>query len=433
MSRPADSEPGSSARRHLRVWLLLAAVLASSGMVLLAFLHEGAGRPADATGTAGMSLRVYPNTSKTGTPCAAGGPACQVVSNETFSLDIYTDPAPDGGFSIYRIELVYTNELNLVPQPGLSENRAPDPAKCNFGSEQIGSSSYDLSCQIVATGLHVLPSTYQGVLANVHFACKGEGTGTITLVGSVNNSRYVVSALGKTIYVDQQSISVACTDPTPTPTPTDTPTVTPTNTPTNTATPTATPTATNTPTNTATPTTTPTATNTPTNTATPTATPTTTNTATPTATPTATNTPTNTATPTATPTATNTATPTTTPTPTKQPEPGDTDGDGCSDQRENGPDETLGGQRDYKNPHDFYDVLGPGAALPRDGVVDLPNDILGVIQHFSPSGAAPYDAQFDRGPWTGPNSWNATQGPDGVIDLPNDILGVILQFNHRCV
>ena len=44
-----------------------------------------------------------------------------------------------------------------------------------------------------------------------------------------------------------------------------------------------------------------------------------------------------------------------------------------------------------------------------------------------------YDAQFDRGPWTGSNSWNETQGPDGVIDLPNDILGVIMQFNHRCV
>ena len=40
--------------------------------------------------------------------------------------------------------------------------------------------------------------------------------------------------------------------------------------------------------------------------------------------------------------------------------------------------------------------------------------------------------QFDRGTWTGPNSWNDTQGPDGVIDLPNDILGVILQFQHRC-
>ena len=135
-----------------------------------------------------------------------------------------------------------------------------------------------------------------------------------------------------------------------------------------------------------------------------------------------------------TPTETPTITPTITPTPTKQPEPGDTDGDGCSDQRENGPDETQGGQRDYKNPHDFYDVAGsplpPQNGAP-DGVVDLPNDILGVIQHH-PAGTLGYDVQFDRGPWTGPNSWNETQGPDGVIDLPNDILGVILQFQHRC-
>ncbi|MCI0855294.1 MAG: hypothetical protein J4N98_01290, partial [Chloroflexi bacterium] len=66
-----------------------------------------------------------------------------------------------------------------------------------------------------------------------------------------------------------------------------------------------------------------------------------------------------------------------------------------------------------------------------DGVVDLPNDILGVIQHH-PAGTLGYDVQFDRGPWTGPNSWNETQAPDGVIDLPNDILGVILQFQHSC-
>ena len=120
--------------------------------------------------------------------------------------------------------------------------------------------------------------------------------------------------------------------------------------------------------------------------------------------------------------------------PTKQPEPGDTDGDGCSDQRENGPDETLGGQRDWQNPHDFYDVAGspgpPQNGAP-DGIIDLPNDILGVIKHH-PAGDLGYDAQFDRGPWTGPNSWNDTQGPDGVIDLPNDILGVLLQFNHNC-
>ncbi len=139
-------------------------------------------------------------------------------------------------------------------------------------------------------------------------------------------------------------------------------------------------------------------------------------------------------TPTPTPTKTSTPTPTITPTPTptKQPEPGDTDGDGCSDQQENGADETLGGLRDYKNPWDFFDVLGPGAALPTDGVIDLPNDILGVILHFAPLGQAPYDVQFDRGPSSGPNPWNMT-APDGVIDLPNDILGVILQFQHNCV
>ena len=119
----------------------------------------------------------------------------------------------------------------------------------------------------------------------------------------------------------------------------------------------------------------------------------------------------------------------------KKKKPGDTDGDGCPDVHENGPNAALGGQRDYKNPNDFYDVAGsplpPQNGAP-DGVVDLPNDILGVIQHH-PAGTLGYDAQFDRGPWSGPNSWNETQGPDGVIDLPNDILGVILQFSHSCV
>jgi len=111
----------------------------------------------------------------------------------------------------------------------------------------------------------------------------------------------------------------------------------------------------------------------------------------------------------------------------------DTDGDGCWDSKEAGPDETLGGQRDYKNPWDFYDVLGPGAALPTDGVIDLANDILGVIVRFAPLGTEPeYDVRFDRGPQTGANVWNMS-APDGVIDLANDILGVILQFNHRCV
>ena len=109
----------------------------------------------------------------------------------------------------------------------------------------------------------------------------------------------------------------------------------------------------------------------------------------------------------------------------------DDDNDGCTDKQEINGDPRLGGRRNPHNPWDFYDVLGPGAALPIDGVIDLPNDILGVIQHH-PAGTLGYDAQFDRGSWTGPNSWNDTQGPDGVIDLPNDILGVLLQFGHSC-
>ena len=156
----------------------------------------------------------------------------------------------------------------------------------------------------------------------------------------------------------------------------------------------------------------------------------------PTATPTPTGSPTNTPTSTNTPTPTETGTPTDTPTPTNTPTPGpDADGDGCSDLRESGSDETLGGLRDWQNPWDFYDVVGGGGGPP-DRIIDLPNDILGVILHFSPQGQPPYDVQFDRGPATaaaggGPNPWNMT-APDGVIDLPNDILGVIQQYNHDC-
>ena len=100
------------------------------------------------------------------------------------------------------------------------------------------------------------------------------------------------------------------------------------------------------------------------------------------------------------------------------------DDDGCSDSQELGLDETLGGLRNPLIPWDFYDTNG-------DQVIDLLNDILGVILHYSPTGAPPYDITFDRGPTAGPNAWNMT-APDGVIDLLNDILGVIQQYNHDC-
>ena len=103
----------------------------------------------------------------------------------------------------------------------------------------------------------------------------------------------------------------------------------------------------------------------------------------------------------------------------------DTDGDGCGDGHELSDDPTNGGVRDPLDPWDYYDVAGPGGGPP-DGVIDLPNDILGVIQHVRD-----YDVRYDRGPSTGPNPWNMT-APDGVIDLPNDILGVLLQYGHDC-
>ena len=104
--------------------------------------------------------------------------------------------------------------------------------------------------------------------------------------------------------------------------------------------------------------------------------------------------------------------------------PRDTDADGCNDVAELGAEPAQGGQRDPLNPWDFYDTNG-------DGVIDLANDIFGVIIHYAPTGAAPYDVKFDRGPQIGATTWNMGP-PDGVIDLPNDILGVIRQFGHNC-
>ncbi|MCH7511120.1 MAG: hypothetical protein IIB19_02025, partial [Chloroflexi bacterium] len=80
----------------------------------------------------------------------------------------------------------------------------------------------------------------------------------------------------------------------------------------------------------------------------------------------------------------------------------DTDGDGCLDNRENGPDETLGGRRDYLN---FWDFFDPN----RDRSVTL-LDFLAVLRHFGtvgdpatldPDGPEPpigeYWASADRG------------------------------------
>jgi alpha-tubulin suppressor-like RCC1 family protein len=122
-----------------------------------------------------------------------------------------------------------------------------------------------------------------------------------------------------------------------------------------------------------------------------------------------------------------------------QPEPGDTDGDGCSDVREYFFGATTGGMRDFKNPYDFFDVYGLGQNPVKDKKIDVPNDILPVILAYNhgpldgaPSGA--YATAKDRGPPVAGAQyvWQRT-GPDGHIDVINDIMPVVLQYNHSCV
>ena len=131
------------------------------------------------------------------------------------------------------------------------------------------------------------------------------------------------------------------------------------------------------------------------------------------------------------------------PPPTKQPPPGDTDGDGCSDAQENGPDEVLGGRRDYANFWDFYDT--PDGTNVRNKMIDLFGDVFAVALRFGATGdpngdplAGPilappvYHTAFDRSsPPPGGDPWD-TQAADGTIDLFNDIFGVAFQFGHNC-
>ena len=152
--------------------------------------------------------------------------------------------------------------------------------------------------------------------------------------------------------------------------------------------------------------------------------------------------------------------PAATPTPTKTPTPlgpsgvrmpgtpPDSDGDGCSNSRELGPDAEQGGDRDPNNYWDFFDV--PDATNRYDGEIGLIADIFGVVFRYgtgdnngraainrnsNPLSSPPatgYHPAFDRSPAPpGAPSWELGP-PDGEIDLFTDILGVAEQFGHSC-
>ena len=119
------------------------------------------------------------------------------------------------------------------------------------------------------------------------------------------------------------------------------------------------------------------------------------------------------------------------------------DGDGCADVEELGPDPLLGGQRDPLNPWDFFDVplpVGEPGTGTKDQQVDG-NDALAVLSKFGASPGDPfptapkYDEAYDRSapPAVYPDAgyWR-TGAPDGVQDA-NDALWAIWQFGHSCV
>ena len=148
-----------------------------------------------------------------------------------------------------------------------------------------------------------------------------------------------------------------------------------------------------------------------------------------------------------------TPTPTATSEPTKQPEPGDTDQDGCSDQRENGPNERFGGQRNFDYFWDFFDVWthppGQPQGWERNGVINI-FDILALGLRFgprhgpsldkadalaealsTPEDTTSYHAAYDR---SGANGFAWNLGPaDGHINLVDDIFGIAFQFGHSCI
>lgn len=109
-----------------------------------------------------------------------------------------------------------------------------------------------------------------------------------------------------------------------------------------------------------------------------------------------------------------------------------TDGDGCTNAQEVGPNLERGGLRDPQNPWDFYDVDG-------NRVIDLFNDIFAVASAFGddadsagPGEPDGYDAVLDRSsPQPGGAPWDL-QAPDGRIDLFADVFGVLLQFGDSC-
>jgi Tol biopolymer transport system component len=118
----------------------------------------------------------------------------------------------------------------------------------------------------------------------------------------------------------------------------------------------------------------------------------------------------------------------------------DFDQDGCTDAKEAGPDQTLGGLRSPQNFWDFFDT--PNASNARDKSVSG-TDFFNILARFGSSGspsidplspppsAPAYHTAYDRGPAPGgQNGWRLTAANGAIAGT--DFFSVLAQFGHSC-
>ena len=276
-----------------------------------------------------MALRVL-DKSKVDKSCDLGpiGRPCLLEVGQSFSVDVLASQPPPDGYTGYQVVLQYSGMISFVNQTGTVENEWP-PCHQDFVTEDLTKPNmYVLACK---SGVVPNPSTYTGVLANVHFVCKKPGPAQLDLVGGAGSqvsfySRLPVSGQPlrvflKGLFKDNKEAGdyfrITCVSKSGT---------------------------------------------------------------------------------------------------------GDTDGDGCTDVQENGPDEKLGGRRNFLNPWDYFNPTGD-----KRNRVD---DILAVVAvYFQDEPDPDYDIIYDRTVW-GPNDWNL--GPPNQLIRVDDILSAIDQYFHDC-
>jgi hypothetical protein len=104
----------------------------------------------------------------------------------------------------------------------------------------------------------------------------------------------------------------------------------------------------------------------------------------------------------------------------------DTDGDGCTDVQELGPDPVKGGDRDPLYFWDFYDVT-------HDRTIDL-SDTIAILQSFGTAPGAPlYNALLDRYAPDAAKPWRtaAATALNIGIDVSDAVIN-LRSFGHHC-